>query len=407
VIVNHTDAHGEAPIHVACRCGSLSILNLLILHGANIGVVDARGRTCLHLASQQGHISCLLCVIEAGADEFLEVREDEGWKCLDLAIRANKMECVQVLLQTGAKVSSDAIELASKKPKIFKFLLEYTADDTDGSIESHEDESSSSSVESRSGTIFSGLNTYIASPEMRLFRTPMSTEEYEEEMMERERQFSQNDETWTIHFTEDGYRYFYNTDRDYSTWDDPRSKRVFFERTQSHRSTHELLPASPIVQLLHSSVRTIEEVGVKPTTTIPKSQSEKEASPEKSEITKPLEAATSTDPKSILFAQIRSRRDKKASVSDSEQSTDDIKPPNNSSPTKDHLVAKTTDPIVKDHPVAKTADPKSILLAQRARESKSNDKELDTSKPKTSSGDSEPPTDEMKPNNPSPTKTTQ
>ena len=57
VIVNHTDANGgEAPIHVASRCGSDQILNLLILHGANLGVVDGRGRTCLHLASQQGQV---------------------------------------------------------------------------------------------------------------------------------------------------------------------------------------------------------------------------------------------------------------------------------------------------------------------------------------------------------------
>lgn len=76
VIVNHTDAHGEAPIHVACRCGSLDILQLLIEGGANVGVVDARGRTCLHLASQQGHASCLLCVLEAGADDFIEVRDE-------------------------------------------------------------------------------------------------------------------------------------------------------------------------------------------------------------------------------------------------------------------------------------------------------------------------------------------
>ncbi|KAK1738753.1 ankyrin repeat domain-containing protein [Skeletonema marinoi] len=318
VIVNHTDANGEAPIHVASRCGSIDILTLLMMHGANVGVVDARGRTCLHLAAQQGQVACLLCVLEVGGDEFMEVRDDEGWKCLDLSIRANKMECVQVLLQTGAKVSADAIELATKKPKILKLLLEYTAD-TDGSIDTEEDESISLDESSRGGTIFSGLDTFIASPELKQFRTPMSTEdkidrEEEEEMdmdMDRDHQFSQNDETWTIYFTEDGYRYFYNTDRDYSTWDDPRSKRVLFGQQQT-QSAKKLPPISPCVHLSSGSGHTHKEVRVKPTTIAKPFLPEKEVPPEETKITNPLEAAAS-DPKSILLAQIRTRRDKTAS----------------------------------------------------------------------------------------------
>ena len=277
------------------------------------------------------------------------------------------------LLQTGAKVSPDAIELATKKPKMHKLLLEYSAD-IDGSIDSYEDESSSSSVENDGSTIFSGLNTYIASPEMKQFQTPMSTEdrEYEEEI-DRKLQFSRGDEAWTVHFTEKGFRYFYNTELDYSTWDDPRSKRVLFEQhsasqTQSRDllpvspSVH-LLPASPSVQLHPSPGHTIKEVHVKPTT-IAKSKLEKESSlGVETEVITPLEAATS-DPKSILLAQIKSRCDKTAPSSETPTATDDkkqIKP----SPTK-------------EHPVAKTADPKSILLAQiRARASKNrSEKEL-------------------------------
>eukprot|EP00985_Skeletonema_marinoi_P010141 scaffold4781_cov141-Skeletonema_marinoi.AAC.6 len=369
VIVNHTDANGEAPIHVASRCGSVDILTLLMMHGANVGVVDARGRTCLHLAAQQGQVACLLCVLEVGGDEFMEVRDDEGWKCLDLSIRANKMECVQVLLQTGAKVSADAIELATKKPKVLKLLLEYTAD-TDGSIDTEEDEISSGSIESRGGTIFSGLDTFIASPELRQFRTPLSTEdkidrEEEEEIdMERDHQFSQNDETWTIYFTEDGYRYFYNNDRDYSTWDDPRSKRVLFGQQQT-QSVKKLPPASPSVNLSSGSGHTHKEVRVKPTTIAKPFLSAKEVPPEETKITNPLEAAAS-DPKSILFAQIRSRRNKESSSSES--STDDMKS-NNPNPKR-------------EQPEVNPTDPKSILLAQiKARERKSTDKEIDTSKP--------------------------
>ena len=235
VIVNHADENGEAPIHCASRCGSIVILELLVMHGANVGVVDSRGRTCLHLASQHGHISCLLLALEVGADEFLEVRDDDGWKCLDLAIRANNFQCVHVLLQTGAIVSQGSIELAAKKAKMLKLLLEYAAEDG-------------------SDCIFSGLNTFIASPE---FQTPMSREEEveDDEIERRLYQFIQNGETWEIYFTEDtfGERYFYNTVRDYSIWDDPRS------RSDGVLSNFQQVQSSPRPQrstLPHSSLDT-------------------------------------------------------------------------------------------------------------------------------------------------------
>ena len=353
IIVNHTDANGEAPVLVASRCGSDRILNLLILHGANVGVVDARGRTCLHLASQQGHVSCLLSVLEVGGDEFMEVNDDEGWKCLDLAIRANKTECVRILLQTGVHVSANAIELASKKPKILKLLLEYVAD-TDGSLDTVDDESRSSSTESRSGTIFCGLDTFIASPELRQFQTPMSTEdtmdteEEEEEMdIDGDQQFSQNGEKWRIYYTEEGYRYFYNTDQDYSSWDDPR--RVLFEQQQSPKSSSskKLLPASPNVHF-HDSPgqgRTIKGVG-KPTT-----DTDDKLQPEKDPPNAKLEVINHPDPKSIVLAQIKSRQNKTASSS--EPSVDDMHP---NSPIPN-----------KEHPAVKPTDPKSIFVAQNCK----------------------------------------
>ncbi len=364
VIVNHTDENGEAPIHVASRCGSIKILNLLIMHGANVGVVDARGRTCLHLASQQGHVSCLLCLLEVGGDEFMEVRDDEGWKCLDLAIRAGQLECVRVLCQTGANVSAKTIALASKRPKMFKLVMEYTAD-SDGSISTDEDESRSSSIGSQGGTIFSGLDTFIASPELRQFRTPMSTEddidrEDEEEM---NLDFCHDGETWAIYFTDDGYRYFYNTDRDYSSWDDPRSKRLLFE--QQTQSSKKRLPASPNVQFHRSPVpvRSFE-----PTASF-KSIPEKEAPLEEPEVTDSPEA-TAIDPKSILLAQITSRHDKTTS-SINELLANNDEHPNKPIPKKEDLLVKPKESEVINTVKAARSDPKSLLLAQiRSRHEK-------------------------------------
>ena len=95
IVTNHVDENGEAPIHVAARCGSSEIMELLILHGANLGLVDGLGKTCLHCASQSGHASCLALALDSGADEYLEVLSHDGFTPLHFAVRSNKTECVK------------------------------------------------------------------------------------------------------------------------------------------------------------------------------------------------------------------------------------------------------------------------------------------------------------------------
>ena len=367
VISNHLDCNGEAPIHVACRCGSIQILERLIVGGAQVGVIDARGRTCLHLAAQQGNVSCLLCVLEAGGDEFIEVRCADGWKCLHLAIRANKIECVRVLLQTGAKVSLDATELASKKPRIFKLLLEYTPD-VDESIDSYEgNESCSSSIESRGSTIFSGLNTYITSPELNQFQTPMSTEyvALDRDEYDAGSQFSYGDEVWTICLTDDGETYYYNNDSRYSTWEDPRHNRILFEQhpiaetqpreSKSGRTIEEGVCAEPpngdnpheLPNHLPLHTGTIEE-SYEPTNDEMDPIDKLIAKPKLGRVSDNVNVTevANNDPRSMLFAQIRARDEKSDAKSGNE--------------TKKSNIPITTNV----HPKEMSIDPKQMLLSQ-------------------------------------------
>lgn len=111
---------------------------------------------------------------------------------------------------------------------MFKLLLDYVAD-TDGSFGRHEDESfsSSSSVASHDSTIFSGLNSFISSPELKRFRTPIFTEEEKDRDESNGCQVSHGDETCPMRFTDDrGCQNFYNPDQNFSTCDDPRIKKV-------------------------------------------------------------------------------------------------------------------------------------------------------------------------------------
>ena len=172
IISNHVDDNGEAPIHVAARTNNVQIMKILLQYGADVGLVDGRGRTCLHCAAQAGHTSCLAYAIDSGADEWIDVRQDDGYTCLHLAVRSNKMECAEILLQAGADVAAEAADGSNAhdlarlgNKKIAKLLLEYDTPDLGQDSEVNLDFDDDCDSLSLSGSdMFNGLNTYILSP---------------------------------------------------------------------------------------------------------------------------------------------------------------------------------------------------------------------------------------------------
>lgn len=127
IIVNHEDYNKEAPIHVASRCGNVEILELLIDHGANMTLVDAKGRTCLHCTTQSGYHSCLDFLLSTGCNMMLEERDDQGYTCLHIAVKGNKIECARTLLEHGADVNAITIDgrnayILAEKQKSEKML---------------------------------------------------------------------------------------------------------------------------------------------------------------------------------------------------------------------------------------------------------------------------------------------
>lgn len=49
------DDHGFSPLHWACREGRSSVVDMLIMRGARINVMNRGDDTPLHLASSHGH----------------------------------------------------------------------------------------------------------------------------------------------------------------------------------------------------------------------------------------------------------------------------------------------------------------------------------------------------------------
>ena len=294
VISNHEDENGEAPIHVASRCGSIDIMELLVMHGANLGLIDGRGRTCLHCAAQAGQAECLLFALDCGADEYIEAFSNDGFTPLHLAVRTNKTDCVLVLLQAGADVSTETMSganvynLASKQrcERLMKLLLEYDVSSASEGEDSYYD-TSYDSISSEED-MFRGLNTYhvgstqqmggllspVNRPQTNLkYRMPSNNIGNHHSQWTQmnspiagvnhrfgngDRQFNDsitrhlesNDDgdfyfggdLWKIYVTEDGHTYFYNVNKDSSSWQDPRSsmKHVSFSEQRCAQT-----PASP------------------------------------------------------------------------------------------------------------------------------------------------------------------
>ena len=153
----------EAPIHTAARVGNLEIVELLVLHGANLGLVDSSGRTSLHCAAAAGHSAILKLLLDFGGDVFVEQMNDGGMSCLHLAIQNNRLECVRALLEFAADVDERAMDLATGRRlgKIVALLQAYcavnaraTADGGGYMVECQDDDSVSSRRSSISTVTF-------------------------------------------------------------------------------------------------------------------------------------------------------------------------------------------------------------------------------------------------------------
>lgn len=104
-IVNHIDSNSDAPLHVAVRNGDFACLQHLLLHGADICVVDEIGRTPLHCAvstAQQGGADCVAYLLDVGGDSVLNLGDHEGDTPLHYAALAGNEGAVKLLLESAA-----------------------------------------------------------------------------------------------------------------------------------------------------------------------------------------------------------------------------------------------------------------------------------------------------------------
>ena len=99
VDVNIKDESGANPIHHASRAGKLECLTFLIDHDATIEAVAYGGQRSIHKAANFMRESCLIKLIESGADT--NALDDYGNSALIIAFARGVFANCRILLEAG------------------------------------------------------------------------------------------------------------------------------------------------------------------------------------------------------------------------------------------------------------------------------------------------------------------
>ncbi|NWT46933.1 ANR27 protein, partial [Chroicocephalus maculipennis] len=102
-IVNATDYHGSAPLHLACQKGYQNVTLLLLHYKASTDIQDNNGNTPLHLACTYGHEDCVKALVYYDVHSCrLDIGNEKGDTPLHIAARWGYQGIIEVLLQNGA-----------------------------------------------------------------------------------------------------------------------------------------------------------------------------------------------------------------------------------------------------------------------------------------------------------------
>ncbi|KAG0569778.1 hypothetical protein M758_6G111100 [Ceratodon purpureus] len=78
------DLQGCNLLHIACQSGELSLVELLLQHGAQVDAVDSLGRTCLHHCVSNGKNSCAKLLLTRGSKPGAS--DNTGKTALEIAV---------------------------------------------------------------------------------------------------------------------------------------------------------------------------------------------------------------------------------------------------------------------------------------------------------------------------------
>lgn len=131
---SNDSARGTSALLRAVSLGHQEIVEVLLLHHADVNLSDPSGHTCLHEAAIQDHIVIFDKLVANAAD--IHAVDQDGWTSLELAVAANSFGIAELLLGRGAQVNRSTnggwtpLHIAAEKAdsKIMTVLLENGAE---------------------------------------------------------------------------------------------------------------------------------------------------------------------------------------------------------------------------------------------------------------------------------------
>ena len=134
VDVDARGGHHESAIRAALYKGHISIVKLLIEHGADINSRDSKGSSLLHVAAQNGNHEAVSLLLSSGAD--VQATDSSHWPVLFAALSNGDPTVGRLLIERGADMGvrdgdlSTALHIASgnKSSGVVALLIERGAD---------------------------------------------------------------------------------------------------------------------------------------------------------------------------------------------------------------------------------------------------------------------------------------
>ena len=103
--IDEKNAYDRSILHKAAYySGSATLLENLIMQGAEVNARDKGAWTPLHLAAKNGHVEALKILLENGAN--VNVKDiKHGWTPLHIAIVSKQYKAANILIRAGSSIN--------------------------------------------------------------------------------------------------------------------------------------------------------------------------------------------------------------------------------------------------------------------------------------------------------------
>lgn len=121
--------HPSYTAYAAVAANDPAALKNIILSGTvNIDQLSSNGASALHEAAYDGKVSCVIALLQYGAD--VNIEDAEGWTPLHAAVCGQSTQCTELLIRRGANVRAKtddglmplAIAMQQKDTEMIKLL---------------------------------------------------------------------------------------------------------------------------------------------------------------------------------------------------------------------------------------------------------------------------------------------